>query len=80
MPPSYEHRVLRVLQYIRENPAGDLSLDALAEVGTTSRFHWHRVFPALTGETCAQAVRRIRLSLAANLLINRQATRAKPNL
>jgi len=67
---SYEQRVLRVLQYIHDNPAGDLSLDALAEVGTTSRFHWHRVFVALTGETCAQAVRRIRLSLAAKWLIS----------
>lgn len=74
MPLSYEQRVLRVLQYIHDNPAGDLSLDALAEVGTTSRFHWHRVFQALTGETCAQAVRRIRLSRAANWLINSDAT------
>lgn len=74
MPLSYEQRVLRVLQYIHDNPADDLSLDALAEVGLTSRFHWHRVFQALTGETCAQAVRRIRLSLAANRLINDTAT------
>ena len=64
---------MRVLQYIHDNPAGDLSLDALAEVGTTSRFHWHRVFQALCGETCAQAVRRIRLSLAANWLINSES-------
>lgn len=67
MALSYEQRVLRVLQYIHDNPAADLSLDALAEVGMTSRFHWHRVFQALTGETCAQAVRRIRLSLAATV-------------
>lgn len=58
------------MEYIHDNPAGDLSLDALAEIGTTSRFHWHRVFQALTGETCAQAVRRIRLSLAAKWLIS----------
>lgn len=77
MPLSYEQRVLQVLQYIHDNPAGDLSLDALAEVGTTSRFHWHRVFQALTGETCAQAVRRIRLSLAANWLINSDSTVAE---
>lgn len=74
MPLSYEQRVLRVLQYIHDNPAGDLSLDALAEVGTTSRFHWHRVFVALTGETCAQAVRRIRLSLAAKWLTGSDAS------
>lgn len=70
MSLTYEQRVLKVLQYIHDNPAGDLSLDALAEIATMSRFHWHRVFQALTGETCAQAVRRIRLFLAATRLVN----------
>ncbi|MEM7318335.1 MAG: AraC family transcriptional regulator [Pseudomonadota bacterium] len=69
MATSYEDRVLRVLAYIHENPAEDLSLDALADVAAMSRFHWHRVFRALTGETCAQAVRRIRLHRAAGWLV-----------
>nr|MCU0854535.1 AraC family transcriptional regulator [Paracoccaceae bacterium] len=49
----YEDRLLRVLDHIAENPAGDLSLDALADVAAMSRFHWHRVFHAMTGETAA---------------------------
>ncbi|MGB1033790.1 MAG: AraC family transcriptional regulator [Primorskyibacter sp.] len=57
---GYERRLRRVLQYIHDHPDGDLSLDALAEVAAMSRFHWHRVFRAMTGETCAQAVRRVR--------------------
>ncbi|NOD62332.1 MULTISPECIES: GyrI-like domain-containing protein [unclassified Ruegeria] len=69
MPTSYEDRVLRVLAYIHDNPAGDLSLDVLADVAAMSRFHWHRVFRALTGETCAQAVRRVRLHRAATWLV-----------
>ena len=69
MATSYEDRVLRVLAYIHDNPAGDLSLDALADVAAMSRFHWHRVFRALTGETCAQAVRRLRLHRAATSLV-----------
>lgn len=69
MALTYEQRVLRVLQYIHENPAGDLSLDTLAEVAHLSRFHWHRVFQAISGETCAQAVRRIRLHRAATWLV-----------
>ena len=69
MATNYENRVLRVLAFIHDNPAGDLSLDALADVAAMSRFHWHRVFRALTGETCAQAVRRIRLHHAATLLV-----------
>ena len=66
---SYEKRLLRVLDHIHDNPAGDLSLDALADVAAMSRFHWHRVFHAMTGETAAQAVRRIRLQRAAAWLV-----------
>ncbi len=69
MSASYEKRILRVLSYIHDNPAGDLSLDQLADVAAMSRFHWHRVFHAVTGETCAQAVRRIRLHRAASALV-----------
>lgn len=64
-----EHRIRRVLQYIHDNPSGDLSLDRLAEVAAMSRFHWHRVFHSATGETCAQAVRRIRLHRASCWLV-----------
>ncbi|WP_299662656.1 GyrI-like domain-containing protein [uncultured Ruegeria sp.] len=69
MAASYVGLVLRVLAYIHDHPAGDLSLDALAEVAAMSRFHWHRVFRAITGETCAQATRRIRLHRAACWLV-----------
>ena len=69
MAGSYEKRLMRVLEYIHANPAGDLSLDRLADVAAMSRFHWHRVFHAMTGETCAQATRRIRLHRAACWLV-----------
>ena len=69
MANSYEKRLMRVLEYIHANPAGDLSLDRLADVAAMSRFHWHRVFHAMTGETCAQATRRIRLHRAACWLV-----------
>ncbi len=66
---EYEARLLRVLAHIHDHVDGDLSLDALAEVACMSRFHWHRVFLAMTGETLADAVRRIRLLRAANALV-----------
>jgi AraC family transcriptional regulator len=66
---QYEVRLLRVLAYIHDNIDGDLSLDALADVAAMSRFHWHRVFRAMTGETLADAIRRIRLLRAANALV-----------
>jgi AraC family transcriptional regulator len=58
-----------VIDHIHDNPAGDLSLDALADVAAASRFHWHRTFHALTGETLAQCVRRLRLHLASVALV-----------
>ena len=64
-----ERRLLRVLDHIHDNPAGDLSLDALSDIAAMSRFHWHRVFRAMTGETLAQAVRRIRMQRASYQLV-----------
>ena len=57
MANDYENRLLRVLDYIHNNPAGDLSLDQLADVAALSRFHFHRVFAAIMGETAANALR-----------------------
>ncbi|MCV6583955.1 MAG: AraC family transcriptional regulator [Marinibacterium sp.] len=69
MTPRYEDRLRRVIRYMHANPGGDLSLDRLADEAAMSRFHWHRVFRALTGETCAQAARRVRLFRAGVLLV-----------
>ncbi len=69
MANDTERRMLRVIDHIHDNPAGDLSLDALADVAAMSRFHWHRVFHAVTGETVAQTVRRMRLHRAAVALV-----------
>ncbi len=68
-PAPYEARILRVLDHIHSHPGSDLSLDALADLAAMSRFHWHRVFRAVTGETPADAVRRIRMGRAAWWLI-----------
>jgi AraC family transcriptional regulator len=69
----YEARLLRVLLYIHDHLDGDLSLDAVAEVACMSPHHWHRVFRALTGETLADAIRRLRLLKAANALVSNDA-------
>lgn len=68
MSSPYERRILRVLSHIHDHPDHDLSLDSLADIAAMSRFHWHRVFLAMTGETCAQAVRRLRMFRAARWL------------
>jgi AraC family transcriptional regulator len=68
MTASYQDRIDRVIAHIRTNLAGDLSLDALADIAALSRFHFHRIFAAMTGETVAEAVRRARLNRAGQLL------------
>ncbi|MEL6915266.1 MAG: AraC family transcriptional regulator [Pseudomonadota bacterium] len=73
MAASYEDRLRRVIDYVYDHAGEDLSLDTLADVAAMSRFHWHRVFRAMTGETCAQAVRRIRLQRAGFLLAQGEA-------
>lgn len=67
---SYETRVNRVTAFIYEHLDEALDLDRLADVAAMSRWHWHRVYSAMRGETVAVAVRRLRLQRAAALLVN----------
>lgn len=77
MANDTERRLLRVLDHVHDNLDGDLSLDRLAEVAALSRFHFHRVFTATTGETLAGFIRRVRLHRAANLLLSDNAPLAR---
>ncbi|MEO0495974.1 MAG: GyrI-like domain-containing protein [Pseudomonadota bacterium] len=65
---DYQDRINRVVDYIHDHLDDDLDLDTLAEVACLSRYHWHRVFHALKGETVAQLVERLRLARAARQL------------
>jgi AraC family transcriptional regulator len=69
MAQDYERRLRRVVDHIHDHTSGDLSLDALAEVAALSRFHFHRVYTAMVGETAANTVRRMRLHKAAVALV-----------
>jgi len=46
----YDDRITRVINYIYDNPTGDLSLDELADVAAMSRFHWTDTPVAAVGE------------------------------
>lgn len=66
---AYTARINRVLDHIGEHLAAPLDLHTLAAVAHFSPWHFHRVFQALTGETLADCVRRLRLERAAERLL-----------
>jgi AraC family transcriptional regulator len=71
---QYQSRINRVVDYIDANLADDLSLTVLADVAAFSRYHFHRIFHALVGETVNQFIGRIRLEKAAAFLLNNKHT------
>lgn len=69
---EYRGRINRVMDYIENNLSEPLTLEELSSVAAFSRFHFHRVFYAETGETLFQFIQRLRLEKAALLLRSRK--------
>jgi AraC family transcriptional regulator len=65
---EYMARINRVIDHIDRNISKDLGLEDLARVAHFSRFHFHRIFHALVGETLNAFIQRLRLERAANQL------------
>lgn len=65
---QYQRQLDVVTDYIYTHLDDDLSLETLAHVSGFSRYHWHRIYRAVRGETAAQTVRRLRLERAAAML------------
>lgn len=65
---EYDRRVNRVIDHVRAHLADELPLAALARRAAFSPFHFHRVFRAVTGETVAGFVQRLRIEKAAAAL------------
>ena len=70
---SYAARIGRVVDYLHDHIEEDLNLDLLADIAAMSRWHWHRVYTAMQGETVVATVRRLRLARAADRLANSEA-------
>jgi AraC family transcriptional regulator len=68
---KYDHlfRLNRTIDYIQKHYAEDLDLDRLAGIACFSKYHFHRLFKLLTGETQNNFVRRLRLEKAVYKLI-----------
>lgn len=61
---AYTERVNRAIDHVVEHLAEPLRLRAVASAAHLSPFHFHRVFQAMTGETLADFVKRLRLERA----------------
>lgn len=70
---TYLARINRVLDHIGAHLTDPLDLATLASVAHFSPWHFHRLFQAMTGETLADCVRRLRLEAAAHRLVRRPA-------
>ena len=64
----YRARINRVIDFISDNLAEELSLNQLAEVANFSEFHFHRLFRALMNEPLNEFITRLRIERALQLL------------
>lgn len=67
---EYISRINKVLDYIDNNIANNFTLSELSKVACFSKFHFHRIFYSIIGETLFQYIQRIRLERCANILKN----------
>ncbi|MFM0288095.1 AraC family transcriptional regulator [Paraburkholderia megapolitana] len=65
---DYHHRIARVIEAILVDPGAPHTLESLASIAHFSPFHFHRIYRALTGESVAETVQRVRLAQAARHL------------
>lgn len=70
---KYEYwKRIHVLQdYIEKHPTESFTSEQLARVSGLSKYHFHRIFKALTNESIFQYVTRIKMEWALGLLISR---------
>jgi AraC family transcriptional regulator len=61
---DYIQSVYKVIFYIEQNYAYDLTLEELSKVASFSKYHFHRVFKSIIGENLGDYIRRVRLSSA----------------
>ena len=66
---EYLGRINRVMDHIERNMDRSFTLEELADIANFSKFHFSRIFWAMTGETPFEFLMRIRMEKAASLLL-----------
>jgi AraC-like DNA-binding protein len=64
-----EQKIRESLDYIEQNLAGELKLEDLAGTVYLSKYHYHRLFHRLTGESVKQYINKRRMAEAASDLM-----------
>ena len=67
---EYYGRVERAVDHIYAHYGEEIGLADLADVAGFSRFHFHRIFSSVVGETVGEFIKRIRLQHAASRLFD----------
>lgn len=67
---AYMRRINRVIDHIKANLDGDLSLDRLSDIANFSKYYFHRIFKVVTGENLNAYVRRLRVEKSAFMLLH----------
>lgn len=64
----YTDRISKVIDYIEDNIDEKLRLNELADIAMFSKYHFHRIFKNITGETLNSFIKRLRMIKAYRLL------------
>jgi len=67
---DYYERIQSTVDYIEKRLGEEITLDELADMACFSKYHYHRIFLAFTGETVMEYIRKRRLASAAARLMN----------
>jgi AraC family transcriptional regulator len=65
---EYMGRINHVMDYIEKHLDQEINLETLAREACFSKFHFHRIFSALVGETLNQFIKRVRVERAATVM------------
>lgn len=65
---EYRNHVNQTIDYIHSHYNEDLRLDKLAQVACISKFHFHRLFRTMAGETLKHFIQRVRLEKSVPML------------
>jgi AraC family transcriptional regulator len=58
---DYIESICRVILYIEQNYNSELTLDELSKYASFSKYHFHRIFKSVVGESMGEYIRRVRL-------------------